>query len=78
MKRRRFKLRRRYGRSTSYGDKRDYPKIELYYDGEYKGTTTWARTCREAKEKFIQAHPRIGGYMHPIDPSKVKAFKVKS
>lgn len=73
-------LRRRYGRA--YGDKRDYPKIELYYDGEYKGTTTWARTCREAKEKFILAHPRIraagsGGHVYeqPIDPSKVRAFK---
>ena len=61
-------LRKRYGRA--YGDKRDYPKIELYYSGVYKGTTTWARTVREAKEKFIERHP-------DLDPWKVFAVRLK-
>ena len=66
--RRRFRaLRRRFG--MSYGDKRDYPKIELVYAGKYVGTTTWSKTCREAREKYIELHPTC-------DASKVKAFKV--
>lgn len=40
-----------------YGNRRDYPKIDLYYDGDYKATTTWSRTCAEAKEYFHKAHP---------------------
>lgn len=42
----------------AYGDKRDYPKIDIYVrkwlpDGSakvwtYVATTTWAKTCREA------------------------------
>jgi hypothetical protein len=39
------------------GEKQDYPKIDLYYDGHYKATTTWSRTCAEAKEHFHKAHP---------------------
>ena len=52
----------------SYGNKRDYPKIELFYDGDYKSTTTWARTLKEAKQHFIKAHPNL-------EPSLVKAHK---
>ena len=46
-----------------YGDKRDYPKIDLYVKnlrlGEwlYVGSTTWARGCREAKKKYVETHP---------------------
>ena len=61
-------LHKRYGRAT-YGNKRDYPKIELVYAGKYVGTTTWSKTCREAREKYIERHPHL-------DPSKVKAYKV--
>lgn len=39
-----------------YGDKRDYPKIDVYVNGQYECTTTWAKTCKEAKEKFIDAN----------------------
>jgi hypothetical protein len=59
-------LTRRYGRA--YGDKRDYPKIELYVGGKYVATTTWARTVNEAKAKYIEGHPGV-------DPSKVKAVR---
>ena len=60
-------LKKRYGRAA-YGDRRDYPKIELYYKGLYYGTTTWSKTCREAREKCIAENPHL-------DPSRVKAYK---
>ena len=43
------------------GEKRDYPKIDLYYDGHYKATTTWSRTCAEAKEHFHKAKLVVTG-----------------
>jgi hypothetical protein len=61
-------LRRRFGHA--YGDKRDYPKIEIVNNGKYAGTTTWSPTCREAREKYIERHPGV-------DPSRIKAYKVK-
>lgn len=40
----------------AYGDKRDYPKIDIYVasEGHYKyvGTTTWSKTLKEAKAKY--------------------------
>jgi hypothetical protein len=40
----------------AYGDKRDYPKIELFVKTSlgwnYIGTTTWAKTCKEAVERY--------------------------
>lgn len=46
--------------------KTNNPKIDIYVDGVYRSTTTWARTCRIAKERFLNAYP-------DIDPAKVKA-----
>lgn len=37
-----------------YGDKRNYPKIDIYIQGKYIATTTWAKTCREALERYIE------------------------
>lgn len=37
----------------SYGNKRDYRKIDIYRDGVYVCSTTWAKTCREAREHFV-------------------------
>jgi hypothetical protein len=45
----------------AYGDKRNNPKIDIYVDGVYKKTTTWVRTCREAKERFLNAYPDTVG-----------------
>ena len=36
-----------------YGDKRDYPKIDIYFMGSYQCSTTWARTLKQAKESFM-------------------------
>jgi len=41
----------------TYGGKRDYPKIDIFHDGQYAGTTTWARTCKEARKQWLKAHP---------------------
>lgn len=44
----------------TYGDKRDYRKIDLSVfnpsDGfwHYRCSTTWARTCREARERLAE------------------------
>jgi hypothetical protein len=46
-------------KTVAYGDKRNFPKIEIFVDGEYKATTTWAKTCKEAKEKFLEQNPNI-------------------
>lgn len=49
----------------AYGDKRDFPKIDLsvYSESlkrwEYVGTTTWCATCREAREQMAKVHPHI-------------------
>lgn len=43
----------------AYGDKRDYPKIDIYgrINGQwrYLKSTTWARSLKEAKERFCAA-----------------------
>jgi hypothetical protein len=38
-----------------YGDRRDYPEIDLYAGGRYLCSTTWSRTCREALQRCPQA-----------------------
>ena len=43
----------------TYGDKRNYPKIDIFWRGLYRSSTTWSKTCREAKERFIDAHPNL-------------------
>lgn len=56
---------------ATYGDKRDYRKIDIYVDGEYKVSTTWASSCKEAKEKYIEAYP-------DIDPDSVRCTYAKN
>jgi hypothetical protein len=41
----------------TYGNKRDYRKIDLIVAGAYRCSTTWARTLKEAVEKFREANP---------------------
>lgn len=55
----------------AYGDKRNHRKIDIFVDGSYVGTTTWSRTCREAKQKFLEKHP-------DTDPNSVRTrFQVQ-
>lgn len=39
----------------NYGDKRDYPKIDIYVHGKYACSTTWARTCKQAVNKYMDS-----------------------
>ena len=39
----------------NYGNKRDYPKIDLYYLGDYYGTTTWSKTCKDAVKHCLES-----------------------
>lgn len=50
----------------AYGDRRDYPKIEIIVDGKYFATTTWSKTCRQAKSEFCKRYN--------ISESRVKCF----
>ena len=45
-----------------YGNKRDHKKIDIYVkrtDGtlEYLCSTTWSKTCKEAKARYLEANP---------------------
>lgn len=52
-----------------YGDKRDYPKIDLYERREgrwlYVSSTTWSRTCAEAKARYVQERRKQGSTIGP-------------
>jgi len=48
----------------AYGDKKDYPKLHIFVDGEYKGSTTWSKNKKEAKDKYIEKNKEV-------DPKKV-------
>ena len=47
----------------TYGDKRDYAKIDIFiYNNQtgifdYYCTTTWSRTLKDAKKRFLALHP---------------------
>jgi hypothetical protein len=48
----------------AYGDKRDYRAIELFTrvgngPWSYCATTTWSRTCKEAKARFLDWHGNL-------------------
>ena len=69
---------------VSYGDKRDYPKIDLFVFSEglkrweYVGTTTWSRTCREAADNLAKLHPNLarsnirGQFQRDADGRKIR------
>jgi len=40
----------------AHGDKRDFPKIDIYVSGKYVASTSWSKTCAEAKEKYLEKH----------------------
>ena len=33
----------------------DYPKIDLFFNGDYYATTTWSKTCKEAVKNCIES-----------------------
>lgn len=46
---------------TTYGNKRDYAKIDIIVDGVYKCSTTWAKSPKQAIEKWREANPSFVG-----------------
>lgn len=42
-----------------YGNKRDYRKIDIFHHGVYLCSTTWAKTCKEAKDHWLDKNPLI-------------------
>ena len=52
-----------------YGNKRDYPKIDIFLDGQYEFSTTWARNIVEAREK---AGEKLG-----VNSSRIRARYVR-
>lgn len=44
----------------TYGDKRDFRKIDIFIGAygkwRYAASTTWARTCKEARERYANKH----------------------
>ena len=41
------------GTKKQANDKRDYPKIDIYVNCTYRCSTNWAKTCKEAVQRFI-------------------------
>jgi hypothetical protein len=37
--------------------KTNNPKIDIYVNGNYRASTTWAKTCTQAVERFKNAYP---------------------
>jgi len=59
----------------TYGDKRDYKKIDIYLRNlrgmyAYECSTTWSKTCKEAKQKFLYRH-------NYLDATQVRAVYAK-
>ncbi len=48
-------------KTRAYGDKTDYPKIDVFVDGKYAISTTWVPTCREAVERYLERYPGTRG-----------------
>ena len=57
-------------RQPAHGDKHDYPKIDLFVDGSYAFTTTWARTIKQAIDQYVA---KSG-----LDPRRVTAKRQES
>ena len=63
---------------TEYGNKRDYKKIEIFHKGKYVATTSWAKTAKEAKERYLRAHPEhhASDIMTDFKPLKEEAEQI--
>ena len=63
------------GEFMAYDDKRNYPKIDIFKDGLYVASTTWASNCAVAKERYIESLKREGNL--PTDRSTIQTFFAK-
>ena len=44
------------------GNKKQYPKIDIYLDGIYKYSTVQCKTCKDAIQKLLLAYPHYMSY----------------
>src|SRR5208282_4989262 len=49
----------RKGKSAAYGDRRDFPKIDIFVSGKYVVSTTWASNIKEAIQKYEEKNPGL-------------------
>ena len=62
-----------------YGDKRNYPKIDVIRDGQYECSTTWACTCKEAVERYKEKHPYADNVTATFTVKKARGkFSIKT
>lgn len=57
----------------AYGDNRSFRKIDIFVNGRYYASTTWSKTCKEARAKVLATDAH---YFNTID--KVTARFSKS
>ncbi|MBL0320505.1 MAG: hypothetical protein IPP74_14615 [Alphaproteobacteria bacterium] len=43
--------------TSDYGSKTNYPKRDIHVNGKYDSTTTWARSNKEARQRFTEKFP---------------------
>lgn len=55
----------------AYGDKRDHPKLDIYVNGTYMASTSWAKSRDEAKIKYLEKHSNVS-------PESVRVSMAKS
>ena len=59
-------------KTSTYGNKTDYKKIDIYVDGKYKCSTNWAKSCAEAKVKYLEKNPDIAKFSVQCEYAKQK------
>lgn len=55
----------------THGEKRDYPKINIFVGGKYYASTTWAKTCKDAVEIYRKSHSTLAKVTANFDERKV-------
>lgn len=58
-----------------YGEKRDYPRIDILVNGRVYCTTTWAGSCQQAIAKFLDGRRNHGEFMYKESESEIVARK---
>jgi hypothetical protein len=41
-----------------FADTKGY-KIDIFINDVYFCSTTWSKTCKEARQKFLEKHPKL-------------------
>lgn len=49
-----------------------YKKIDLFFNGDYVCSTNQAKTCKQARQNFIERLQRYTGYLSLVDKQILK------